>query len=313
MNISAASEHRLRELIRQHHLDAVEEILVSEAEECYPLWCGRAENYSLVGNHRYGGVPDLPPDVAWPQTDAGYAVFLMQVNLGNLPSLHNSPFPMHGMLYYFLQAEEYANGEACKVIYSPCAPERLRRAEAPQLESFAVEAWADLSVVPRDPATNVSQYCKIKAHQLDATLGISVPGYGSPTYRIIEDLQSREGPHNRARLYLELSEKALGPHQFPSAQLLGHASHLIDVREHAWLNALDPLAMRDPKRNYQFRQQHAADAQIGATDWRLLWRVNSDFTVGTCFCDAGCYETVIRRNDLDALNLTHIYTEIESS
>lgn len=313
MNISAASEHRLRELIRQHHLGAVEEVVISEAEECYSFWCGRAEDYSWLGNHRYGGVPDLPPDVAWPQTDAGYAVFLMQVNLANLPLLYNSPLPTHGMLYYFLLAEEYANVDACKVLYSPCAPERLRRAESPQLESFAVEAFADLSVVPRDPATDVRHYCGIKAHQLDGTLGISVPGYGSPTYRIIEELESREGSHNHTDLYLEVAEKALGPQQFPSAQILGHVSHLIDLREHAWLNALDPLAMRDPKRNYHFRQQNAADAQVGATDWRLLWRLNSDFTVGTCFWDAGCYETVIRRNDLDALNLTHIYTEVVSS
>ena len=64
------------------------------------------EDYQQVGNHRFGGMPDLPKGMAYPKFEGGegkpYAYeFIAQINCADIASLQQY-LPRTGMLYFFL-------------------------------------------------------------------------------------------------------------------------------------------------------------------------------------------------------------------
>lgn len=54
-----------------------------------------------LGASRFGGLPDLPPDFAWPAADGRKLQFLAQLDLADLPRWAGSPLPADGWLYHF--------------------------------------------------------------------------------------------------------------------------------------------------------------------------------------------------------------------
>ena len=53
------------------------------------------------GASRFGGLPDLPPDLPWPQAEGRKIQFLAQLDLAALPQWAGSPLPADGWLYLF--------------------------------------------------------------------------------------------------------------------------------------------------------------------------------------------------------------------
>ena len=53
------------------------------------------------GASRFGGVPDLPPGLAWPTVAGRKAMFLSQIDLSALPRWDGDPLPADGWLYAF--------------------------------------------------------------------------------------------------------------------------------------------------------------------------------------------------------------------
>jgi uncharacterized protein YwqG len=54
-----------------------------------------------VGASRFGGVRDLPPDLAWPEADGQKLQFLAQLDFTQLPRWDGDPLPADGWLYHF--------------------------------------------------------------------------------------------------------------------------------------------------------------------------------------------------------------------
>lgn len=87
---------------------------------------GEDENYTQVGNHRIGGMPDLPQHISypkfvnqWSEDKESYCYeFIAQINCSEIAHLQEY-LPRTGMLYFFLSTihDVYENAEAAKVIY----------------------------------------------------------------------------------------------------------------------------------------------------------------------------------------------------
>ena len=87
----------------------------------------KEENYEKLGNHRIGGMPDLPKDIAYPRFGKNWREekedyiyeFITQINCTDIAHLQDY-LPRTGMLYFFLTTihDVYDSSNAVKVIYS---------------------------------------------------------------------------------------------------------------------------------------------------------------------------------------------------
>ena len=83
------------------------------------------EDYKQVGNHRFGGMPDLPEAMAYPEFFDDYHKktfkyeFIGQINCGEIAHLQGY-LPRTGILHFFLETLHNVYGETnnpCKVLY----------------------------------------------------------------------------------------------------------------------------------------------------------------------------------------------------
>lgn len=78
-----------------------------------------------LGSTKFGGMPDLTPDIKWPMFDNQPQMFLGQINLSDLCKMQISHFlPSSGLLLFFVHYNEdlgevptYGDNRAQKVIY----------------------------------------------------------------------------------------------------------------------------------------------------------------------------------------------------
>lgn len=76
------------------------------------------DDYSIVGNTRFGGHPDLPLDMEYPMDEGLYQNFLCQINLLDIAHLRHN-LPKDGMLYFFMVDSEMASEVNVNVFYYP--------------------------------------------------------------------------------------------------------------------------------------------------------------------------------------------------
>jgi hypothetical protein len=93
-------------------------------------------NRAGPGRSRFGGSPDLPPDVPWPTVDGVPATFLAQLDLAELPDVPlAAELPRSGLLSFFWD-EDYVpldDGTGLVVLHLTDVP-ALERREAPVSE-----------------------------------------------------------------------------------------------------------------------------------------------------------------------------------
>jgi uncharacterized protein YwqG len=297
-NLSQEHEKRLRNLIVKHDLSVAEDTILSHAVECAALVLGDAENYSTIGNSRYGGVPDLPPILHWPKTDDGYLAFLMQVNITELPMVSNNPLPAKGILYFFIEEDEACTEVVAKVLFYDGDISSLRPADPPPFEQLTLTAK--------------ESYADLHAHVIHPRLAIDLPSYGSPVFDQINKLAEVTDDGDGGDRYFNLIEDAIGITADISivGQILGLSSQLNDdMRENAVLiqnNRSDKIY------DYAYRKAHSEDLTQSASEWQLLWRIDSDFSVGVNIWDAGSFFVMIHQQNLMNSDFDNIYVEIET-
>ena len=107
----ARSDERLlsyvEKVIRLNELDEYQAALVSLVKKAIGFTNGKEEDYAELGNHRFGGMPDLPTSISYPRfyraydkTDYVYE-FIAQINCTALAD-QQGYLPRRGMLYFFL-------------------------------------------------------------------------------------------------------------------------------------------------------------------------------------------------------------------
>ncbi|HVF98530.1 MAG TPA: YwqG family protein, partial [Chloroflexia bacterium] len=66
----------------------------------------------LPGTSKFGGLPDLPEDVAWPEWNGGPLAFIAQFRLEEVaPYDLQRLLPTTGMLYFFYEAQQSTWGD----------------------------------------------------------------------------------------------------------------------------------------------------------------------------------------------------------
>jgi uncharacterized protein YwqG len=296
--LSPKQEILLRELISKHALSETEETIISNAVDCCTLLLGREERYNNVGNSRYGGDPDLPPFIDWPQSDGDFYGFLMQVNLADIPDIENNPLPSSGLLYFFILDDEDSTSVKAKVLLYQGDMSQLRRVEHPPYEKLFIQVQ--------------EMYANLNPHEIETRLSIDLPGYGSQLYRQLDTPKETHHDKRNSTRYCELMEEASGATDNNSVigQILGTGSiGDFDIRENAVL-----LKGGQDNKIYDtaYRSANKQTLEKAAEKWMLLWRIDSDFTVGVNIWDAGSFYTAIRKDDLARAYFENTYIQLET-
>ena len=103
------------------------DLLLAEAQECAYITIAKRRRPSddEPGASRIGGMPDLPRNAQWPcgldknGKPFGYARFLAQFNLADIPALEGLPLPKRGHLWLFFQSLEDYNTIHVAAIHDP--------------------------------------------------------------------------------------------------------------------------------------------------------------------------------------------------
>lgn len=168
--LSSPLADELRAKADQCGLSAVHADLASNASECLALIAEGDDDYSQLGNTRFGGEPDLPEGVAWPATgdpddaDTLFSNFICQINFAELPRIATgAALPASGMLYLFVRSLESAyNPVVYDAIYHPGGAEGLSLRQVPDFDRLADEYLTELNPVRAraEPAMSIAWYRK---------------------------------------------------------------------------------------------------------------------------------------------------------
>lgn len=110
----------------------------------------------------FGGLPKLPPTLAWPEQSKGDRnvayLFIAQIDLEELAGLLKSELPSRGTLYFFFDGKaDYADVDSARVLYYAQRADALPSRSPPDnLEpyGFGAESWPWLN--ESDPAARVA-------------------------------------------------------------------------------------------------------------------------------------------------------------
>lgn len=104
--------------ITEFELDKFKEPILRRATLGIAVTTVAPDDYSIVGNTRFGGHPDLPVEMEYPMDDGLYQNFLCQINLLDIAHLRHD-LPKEGMLYFFMIDSEIASDVNINVFYYP--------------------------------------------------------------------------------------------------------------------------------------------------------------------------------------------------
>lgn len=95
-------------------LDEFKLDLLKELKVHYKLDSFKTEDYSVLGNSRFGGFPDLPANIDYPFNEEGYYNLLCQVNFSDFKDKLGK-IPKEGILYIF---DGHSSEDDFKIFYS---------------------------------------------------------------------------------------------------------------------------------------------------------------------------------------------------
>ncbi len=244
------------------------------------------ESALVVGTSKLGGAPDLPDEVVWPLMADVPLSFVAQFDLSAVqPFDVDKLLPPTGMLYFFFDANQQVYGSdpsdraGWKVIYSPADKAVLKRRAFP--DGLPAEARFTPCAVTFSTEVTLPQ----RPNLLDKTL----------------DWNDKE-----RHAYSDLMTS------FPSAEdrtqlhhrLLGHSDDL-----------QDDMHLQAQLVSHGFTDDQSPDAAAlvaGATDWLLLFQLDSDFNAHMQWASTGLLYYWISRQDLQARNFDAVWVVLQS-
>ena len=272
---------QLTMLIHEHGLSEHQDDILTSVRPAIFMKLGQAE-LGQKGQSRIGGVPDLPKSIPWPK-DAllnRYLCFLLQINLAQLPTFSENPFPKQGILYLFTTDENEINAEQV-MFYDGSEP--LQPARLPE-DALFITDW----------------YENLVAHRLEFDLFPDIPRWATNDfYALCERLKLDELKLDD--LGRTLSENTVG-------KLLGHVSGIgHDPREDAYV-----VREVNPEWLYNYEQHRTLD-MTRAQNWHNLLEVESSISVDLTFGDAGYLQVLVHGEDLKRQDFSRVYVNLESS
>lgn len=243
------------------------------------------EDYGVVGGHRFGGMPDLPPTIPYPRfsgdnTPLAYE-FIGQLNCEELAPLQDY-LPRTGMLYFFLSTMHDLYGgdssRAARVLYFDGSV-------------TALGSGKDLHLAK-------DEYYEMTEDAYPALKVVAAPLTSAPEF-----YAARQNPH----LF-----------RGPAAQLREAVEEIDGLREY---EGFDDLSVGGPfgfeVNAYAFTQHEDPEHQVSLhqkgvpEDWTVLLKVGS--RGGFMWGDAGDLSYVIHKSDLAKGDFSNVHCTLESS
>ncbi len=273
----------LNQIISQNELDKYKKELLSLAKKAIGFEHTVEEDYAIVGNHRFGGKPDLPLAIEYPTFLYNYEgehtykyEFIGQINCEQIADLQDY-LPRTGMLFFFIESIHMiygANKNSCKVLYfenndSLVSGNRFEFKESDYYEMFEL----------------------YRGFKVSASLQVSVPSFyaiQTNSYLLKEDSVLKEIDDYYETLYETFEEPIQD--NFPHSYAIN---------------------------SYGFTQHESPELQASLNlkgnpeDWIILLKVKSagDMQWG----DAGDLFFVIHKSDLAKKDFSNVYITMESS
>lgn len=236
------------------------------------------EDYAHPGNTRFGGAPDLPPDIEFPRAaDGTHWRFYAQLRLADVAPLQ--PWlPREGMLYFF--GEDQEDLQKHRVIHS--------MAPASSLRTYVYPADARFE--------NGDAFGGFKAV---ASATVSVPSLYNARDRLVGRdavLLNIEDDDRRQKAYWALQEALAGRNEESGRR---DDAHLVNA--HVFTQHESP--------------EEQASAERGGLpgEWVNLLMLASDPRPGFCFWDAGTLCFSIHMKDLALGDFSRTFASLESS
>lgn len=129
----------LNKFIDEWDFNEYRQQIIDHAKGCLGLKSLVEEDYSSIGNCRFGGDPDLPLGWEYPVKNNRSALFIAQFDLKYVNSVMKTKLPETGYLYFFLLDDD-SRPEECKVLYYNGDSSNLRRTKS---NSWQRNIWED--------------------------------------------------------------------------------------------------------------------------------------------------------------------------
>jgi uncharacterized protein YwqG len=315
----------LKSLIDKHGLGRFSDHIERMAQSAVQLLPVQPDDYSQLGVTRFGGVPDLPPEIEWPSAAGVYMTFVAQINLAEMPTLKDSPLPRSGWLYFFLVEGESADELTHKVIHFPGHITSLKKVEPPAPQAPIESVWNESE-----------QYVP---YRMDARQVISIPpsmvGFvkkdevvddleADNYYALVEDLHGQPISRTGASQLLGWHED-IGDN--PTQKAVFRKHNLWNIRYAYSLQSIEnklndavhsnntPLADIYKKEKADFERYLANKESLDAemSEWKLLLELDSHYDIGMCWWDAGKVQFMIHDDDLANLIFDNTFAQILTS
>lgn len=245
-----------------------------------------------VGASHIGGLPDLPPGVAWPRIEGAALSFLAQIRLADLADLPGAEeLPQSGLLSFFYDADSRTNqGEDGKFQWP--APHRGG--------ARVLHFEGDPSTFVRtEPPVEETAVVVFPAYAVGYQSERMMPPMESPFYDLV-DPDSVKDAAWYAR-FAQIADMNRGDTERPIHRLLGYTSELqgdpyLSVHTYASGQKCED---RDPA---QLRE---------AARWRLLLQIDSEPGNKLLNQDGGYYYFLIREDDLAQRRFDRVWGELQ--
>ncbi|MEH6307728.1 DUF1963 domain-containing protein [Olivibacter sp. CPCC 100613] len=267
---------KLTRALRDEYWTPYERGIKSLALRSLALETTHLDDYSMKGNTRFGGLPDLPEKIEYPVFTTydkrlmGYQ-FIAQLNCAELAP-YQDYMPRHGILYFFITDQEDFKA---KVIYAAETDSLVSAAQLPIEEDFIYDDHGIFSAC----SVKIGKYASVPNFYSDEDLYVDEAAN-------LSDLEEEYERVEALKLRLEDNLSVKPVHSINSYVFKQHDSPQIEA---------------------------ANQLRGNAKDFMVLLRVSSDNLPGFCFWDSGEIYFVIHKSDLAKADFSNVYCGLESS
>ncbi len=239
-----------------------------------------------VGASKLGGLPDLPPGVAWPAWKGLPQSFIAQIHLADVrPYDAQKILPQSGMLWFFYDARQQTYGENLAdrggwlVLFADNDLNKLQRTAAPP-------------ALPRESQFHACSTSFTSELTLTSQPQLDIPGLA----------WADKDQEQYDTVYSTFSQQ--GDRATPQHRLLGYPDTIQDdMRLQCQLASHGVTDENDP--------QYNTLAQ-GALNWQLLLQIDSDPQAGMRWANDGMLYDWITLTDLQAHAFDHTWMILQS-
>lgn len=247
-----------------------------------------------AGTSKLGGEPDLPASMPWPANQNGPLAFLAQIQLSDLPQIgYASELPESGLLSFFYDWENQpwgydpSHGAGSQIVFIDGESQLARRTTPEELED---EGWfLECGLSPR----------------LGDSLPTDLPDFlsqGEDPYqtfwqriRAYFGIGAPAGLNDEEQAYYTLLDQLWSHDELGRHKLLGYPDVIQNSMELECQLASNGLYCGDAT-GYQDPRAEALGS--GASDWQLLFQLDSCSAADMMWGDSGSLYFWIRRQDL---------------